>query len=444
MKIDNFAGLLARRRPDIRSYTEPRRPALVGAAVIAGFIAVLTLWSATAPVSGAAIASGSLQVEGRRQAVQHPYGGVIKSLNIREGERVEKGQVLMTLFDSEPGAKLEVLQAERDAALAREARLVAERDGHDELSFPVELTGRDDDGARQAMANARALLAARKHQFETERDVLYRQIGQFREQIEGLRAQVRGAQTQHELLVEEKKGAEQLLASGAGTKIRVLSLQRDLARVDSEHGARQADIAGLDQKIAQTELEIAKLSRTRLSEITDELRAVQSTLAELKPKLDAARDVVARTKIRAPATGAVVGLDVFTEGGVIQPGAKLLDVVPTGNPLVVQARLPLSAVDQVAPGQEADVRLTGINYVERPHLSGTLETVSADRVNDDKSGQAFYTVEVALRSDDVKRSNIALQAGMPVEVILPTRPRTLMQYLLGPLRDEIAGAFRER
>lgn len=444
MKIDDFTGLLARRRPDIRSYTQPRKPAMVGIAVIAGFVAVLALWSATAPVSGAAIANGNLQVEGRRQAVQHPYGGVVKSLKVREGERVEKGQVLITLFDSEPSAKLEVLQAERDAALAREARLVAEREGHDAVSFPAELGDREDEGARQAMANARALMAARKHQFETERDVLYRQIGQFREQIEGLRAQVRGAQTQHDLLVEEKKGAEQLLASGAGTKIRVLALQRDLAKVNSEHGARKADIAGLEQKIAQTELEIAKLSRARLSEITDELRATQSTLAELKPKLDAARDVVARTKIRAPATGAVVGLDVFTEGGVIQPGAKLLDVVPTGSPLVVQARLPLSAVDQVSQGQQADVRLTGINYVERPQLSGTLETVSADRVSDDKSGQAFYTIEVALHADEVKRSRIELQAGMPVEVILPTRPRTLMQYLLGPLRDEITGAFRER
>jgi HlyD family type I secretion membrane fusion protein len=301
MKIDDFTGLLARRRPDIRSYTQPRKPAMVGIAVIAGFVAVLALWSATAPVSGAAIANGNLQVEGRRQAVQHPYGGVVKSLKVREGERVEKGQVLITLFDSEPSAKLEVLQAERDAALAREARLVAEREGHDAVSFPAELGDREDEGARQAMANARALMAARKHQFETERDVLYRQIGQFREQIEGLQAQVRGAQTQHDLLVEEKKGAEQLLASGAGTKIRVLALQRDLAKVDSEHGARKADIAGLEQKIAQTELEIAKLSRARLSEITDELRATQSTLAELKPKLDAARDVVARTKIRAPA-----------------------------------------------------------------------------------------------------------------------------------------------
>jgi len=180
-----------------------------------------------------------------------------------------------------------------------------------------------------------------------------------------------------------------------------------------------------------------------MSEITDQLRATESKLAELAPKIDAATDVVGRTRITAPATGSVVGLDVYTEGGVIQPGARLMDIVPSDNPLIVDARLKLSDVNDVAAGHRAEVRLTGVNYVERPRLYGTVRTVSADRLTDDKSGQGYYSVEVTLDPGDMKKSHVELQAGMPAEVIVPTRPRTLFEYLIGPLRDEITGAFRE-
>jgi HlyD family type I secretion membrane fusion protein len=200
----------------------------------------------------------------------------------------------------------------------------------------------------------------------------------------------------------------------------------------------------MQQQIAQNDLEMAKVERARMSEITDQLRATENKLAELAPKIDAATDVVTRTRITAPATGSVVGLDVFTEGGVVQPGAKLMDIVPSDNPLIVAARLKLSDINDVAVGRRAEVQLTGVNYVERPRLYGAVQTVSADRLTDDKSGQGYYAVEVALDPDDVKKSRIELQAGMPAEVIVPTRPRTLFEYLLGPLRDELTRAFRER
>ena len=181
-----------------------------------------------------------------------------------------------------------------------------------------------------------------------------------------------------------------------------------------------------------------------MSEITDQLRTTENKLAELTPKIDAATDVMTRTRITAPATGSVVGLDVFTEGGVIQPGARLMDIVPTDNPLIAAAKLKLSDINDVAVGHRAEVQLIGVNYIERPRLYGTVHAVSADRLTDDKSGQGYYAVEVALDPNDVKKSRIDLQAGMPAEVIVPTRPRTLFEYLLGPLRDEITRAFRER
>lgn len=426
-------------------YARPGRPALLGAGVVGAFAAAMTMWGTLAPISGAAIASGNLQVEGRRQSVQHPYGGVVRQLPVRDGAHVEKGQLLIALDDSDPRAKLEVLVADRDAALAAEARLVAERDGRDAPDFGDDLRAHGEKPAvRQSMANEAAMMAARKHQFAAETAVLRGKLKELEAQITGTQAQLTGTEKQRELLADEMNGAQHLFVQGYTPKTRILALQREDAKLQADIGAQQASIAGMQQQIAQNDLEMAKAERARMSEITDQLRATENKLAELAPKIDAATDVVARTRITAPATGSVVGLDVFTEGGVVQPGARLMDIVPSENPLIVAARLKLSDINDVAVGRRAEVQLTGVNYVERPRLYGNVQTVSADRLTDDKSGQGYYAVEVALDPNDVKKSHIELQAGMPAEVIVPTRPRTLFEYLLGPLRDEITRAFRER
>ena len=425
-------------------YARPGRPALVGAIVVGAFASAMTLWGTLAPISGAAIASGNLQVEGRRQSVQHPYGGVIRQLLVRDGARVEKGQLLLVLDDSDPRAKLEVLVADRDAALAAEARLMAERDGHAAPEFGVDPSNAKP-ALRQAMANEIAMMAARKHQFEAETAVLKGKIAELNAQIGGTQAQLTGTEKQRELLSDEMNGAQHLYEQGYTPKTRILALQREDAKLQADIGAQRATIAGMQQQISQNEAEIAKAERARMSEITDQLRSTENKLAELAPKVDAAADVVNRTQIKAPATGSVVGLDVFTEGGVIQPGAKLMDIVPSDNPLIVDAQLKLSDINDVTVGRRAEIRLTGVNYVERPRLYGTVRTVSADRVTSDKAGgPGYYAVEVSLEPEDVKKSRIELQSGMPAEVIVPTRPRTLFEYLFGPLRDELTRAFRER
>ncbi|MCK1710134.1 MULTISPECIES: HlyD family type I secretion periplasmic adaptor subunit [unclassified Bradyrhizobium] len=423
-------------------YARPGRPALVGAIVVGAFTSAMTLWGTLAPISGAAIASGNLQVEGRRQSVQHPYGGVIRQLLVRDGARVEKGQLLLALDDSDPRAKLEVLVADRDATSAAEARLIAERDGRAAPDFGVDPQDAKP-ALRQAMANEVAMMAAREHQFAAETAVLKGKIAELNAQIGGTQAQLTGTEKQRELLSDEMNGAQRLYEQGYTPKNRILALQREDAKLQADIGAQRATIAGMQQQISQNELEIAKAERARMSEITDQLRTTENKLAELAPKVDAATDVVTRTQIRAPATGSVVGLDVFTEGGVIQPGAKLMDIVPSDNPLIVDAQLKLSDINDVAVGRRAEIRLTGVNYVERPRLYGTVRTVSADRVTNDKSGPGYYAVEVSLEPEDVKKSRIELQSGMPAEVIVPTRPRTLFEYIFGPLRDELTRAFRE-
>src|SRR5262245_34050536 len=203
------------------TYMMPQQPALVGLAVVIAFVLALALWGTLAPVSGAAIANGHLQVEGKRQAVQHPYGGVVKELLVREGDVVQKGQVLLRLVDTESRSRLGVLRAEFVGQKAQEARLIGERDGVVEPAFAAELAARGNDfGARQAMANERATMAARKLQFEAEIDALRKKIAQLQEAIAGAQAQVAGIERQHELVEEEASGARQLLVQGYTAKTR--------------------------------------------------------------------------------------------------------------------------------------------------------------------------------------------------------------------------------
>lgn len=427
-----------------RSNLNPLRPALYGLGVVIAFLLFLVVWGLAAPVSGAAIAEGNLQVRGQRQAVQHPYGGVVVKLNVVDGQQVEKGETLMVLADHEPRARLDVLKAERTALQAQEARLIAERDGVAEPAFSADLDGTADSNAVQAKFNERAVMTARRRQFDTQMSILNSKAGQLKEQVSGLKAQITGITRQAALLEEEAQGARKLLESGFTPKTRVLALDRTAAQLEADRGAKQSESASIAQAIGEAELGIAKLERERISEITGQLRETQSKLAEIGPKLQAAEDVLKRTTIAAPSSGEVVGLAVFTEGGVIQPGAKLMDIVPSDDPLIVDARLQLIDIGEVKRAQPADVRLTSVPRNERPRLRGEIMTVSADKMTDEKTGKGYYSVRVKLNADDVKASRVQLTPGMPTEVIVTTRPRTLVGYLIGPLADEISGAFREK
>lgn len=427
------------------SYRDPARPAWWGLWAIVAFIALFLVWGYVAPISSAAVAVGSLQVEAQRQSVQHPYGGIVSRILVREGEHVKRGEVLVELDDTEARAKLDVANAELVALLAQQARLISERDnlGAEGLAaFEEEHKARP--GIAQAMANERAVLLAKAGQYEAEKGMLTSKVGQLTEKIAGYSAQIEGLSQQNESLDEEIGGARQLVVSGFGAKTRVLALERTSAQILADRGSRLAEIASSKQEISEAELAVARLERERISVITDELRKTQSALAAALPKVDAAQDIMSRTMIKAPMGGAIVGLSVFTEGGVIDAGAQLMDIVPTDNPMIVEARLPLFDVNDVGPGFIADVQLVGVPRSDRPKLRGEVISVSADKLTDPKSGGSYFAVRVKLNADDVSRSKVGLQAGMPAEVVVTTKSRTLAAYLLGPLLDEIGRAFREK
>ncbi|MDV3253568.1 HlyD family type I secretion periplasmic adaptor subunit [Devosia sp. BK] len=426
-------------------FLNPGTPARLGFLVIVVFAMVMIGWGALAPLSGAVVANGVLQAEGGRQAVQHPYGGVVTELLVAEGDSVREGEVLMRLSDAEPRAQVDVLSAERDTLLAAEGRLEAELAGATEPAFPDDLLSRrTEPTVQQAMNNEIALMGARGEQFKTRRSVLLQQKAQLDERVNSAQAQIAGLDQRRASIAGELEDAQALLAQQLIERSRVLELERSLNDIDAQASVLRADIATANKAMAEADFEISGLDRERQSAASEDLRANQAALAALNPKLAAAEDALMRTDVTATASGRVVGLSVITVGGVVSPGQELLSIIASDGPMIVEAQMRLADVTDVTPGEAADIRLLAVPASIRPSLSGTVETVSADRVIDDRSGQSFYALRVSLDAQQVADAGIDMTAGMPVQVVIPTKGRTLIDYLTSPLLDEVSGAFRER
>jgi HlyD family type I secretion membrane fusion protein len=422
----------------------PKPAILAGLLVIGLFFGVLGTWAALASMAGAAIAPGFIKVEGNRQSVQHRYGGIVKQILVKDGDRVQQNQLLLRLEDSEIRAKLGSLAAMRDSHKALEARLIAERDGTKAPVFDESLAAHKNDAAvANAMANQVALFKNRAHQFESEIRILKQRISQLREQIGGSRTQAESAERQQVLIEDELEGTRKLYAKGYSTKTKVLALERALEELKSTSGAKRAEIAGYEKAIGEAEIEIRKSEQARLTEVTDQLRDAQTKLAEIAPQLEDARDRLARTALRAPAAGIVVGLAIFTEGGVIEPGGRVLDIVPADDDLVVEAHVRPEDVHDVREGAPAEIRLTGMLGRLRPSMMGKVITVSADRFNEPKSGIAYYTAQIKTDPASVKASGVTLQPGMPADTLVTTKERSVLEYLISPLSDQLAKGFRE-
>lgn len=426
-------------------YMNPANPARLGLVIIVVFVAVMLGWGALAPLSSAVVSNGVLQAEGGRKAVQHPYGGVVSEILVQEGQAVRAGEIIMRLSDAEPRAQYDVLAAERDTLLAAQGRLNAELAGSAEPAFSDDLRSRGDQlNVQQAINNETALMAARAEQFETRGNVLIQQKAQLEERINAADAQIQGLDQQRLSIAGELEDARALLEQQLIERNRVLEQQRALNDIDAQISVLRTDIAGANKAMAGADFEIAGLARERQSTASEDLRANQASLSALAPQLSAAEDALNRADIGATADGTVIGLSVITVGGVISPGQELLSIIPSGGPMIVEAQMRLADVSDVVQGEQADLRLLSVPASTRPHLTGTVQTISADRVIDDRSGQSYYALRVALDPQQVVDAGVALTAGMPVQVVIPTKGRTLIDYLTSPLLDEVSGAFRER
>jgi HlyD family type I secretion membrane fusion protein len=423
-----------------------RGPIWVGVAIVALFFGGLGSWAALAPLAGAIVAEGVVKVEANRQAVQHLDGGLVRQILVKEGELVKQDQVLLRLDETAAKANVDVLASQLDALRSLEARLLAERDGHDHITFPGELAARQYEPQTAGMLTGQInLFEARRRAFEGQRLLQQQKIAQMNEQIGGYDAQVRSQQRQMALIEEEAKGTRELWQKGYAPKTKVLALDRTTASLDGQRGELVANIARSKQQIGEAQLQILQLTKDRLSEVADQLRDAQTKLLDVEPRLRTARDVLDHLELKAPRAGFVVGLTAFTLGGVIAKGDHVLDIVPLESPLVVEGQVQPQDIEGLQPGLPAEVHLSAYKQRNVPKIRGTVTKVSADRLTDQRTNQPYYQIQVMLDADELAAlPGVQLQPGMPAEITVPTKERTALDYLLAPLTAGFNKSLRER
>ena len=356
------------------------------------------------------------------------------------------GQTLIRLEGVQPLAQLQLIRGQRNALFARAARLRAERDGNTGLTFPEELNAQSEDPrVQESMLGQLNIFEARRDAIDGQRQILGQRVAQFREEIVGLQAQIRSADQQLDLIEDELKDLQSLFDKGLTPKSRLLALQRRRAEIQGERGQNLASIARAKQNIAEAEIRIFELRTEQVSEVVAELREVETELLDLEERLGAAVDVQRRTDVISPADGIVVDMQVHSTGAVIQPGERLLDVVPGNEKLVIEARVNPTDIDIVHAGLPAQVRLVAFNQRVTPTVAGTVSWVSADRLKDEATGEAFFTARIELDDpNDPHLEGLTLLPGMPAEVLIRTGERTLVQYLVSPVRQSFTRSLREQ
>ncbi len=421
------------------------RPVSIGVAVVVAFFGGIGGWAAVATLESAAIAPGVVTVASNRKTVQHLEGGIVGEILVRDGDEVTAGQVLIRLDETRPRATLDLLRGRRRAAAALEARLVAERDGDDSVRFPDWLLDEGDDPEVRAVVEGEiSIFEARARTLASRVAVLGQRIAQFGEEITGLEGQLAAEDTQLALIAEEMAAVEVLLEKGLERKPRLLALQRRAAEIEGSRSANLAAIARARQNIGEARLRISELETARINDVVERLRETQNALFDLSERLNAATDVMRRTEIRAAQDGTIVNLQVHTPGGVIVPGAPLLDIVPSEDALIIEARVDPRDIDVVHWGLPARVRLTAYNQRDVVPMDGRVVSVSADSIIDERTGQAYYLARIKLYKDPSEiMKGVSLYPGMQAEVMIVTGERTVLEYILAPFSRSINRALRE-
>jgi epimerase transport system membrane fusion protein len=428
---------------------DDRRLRRLGVLVVAAVFGIFGTWAAVAPLSSAAHAPGVIGVENYRKTVQHLEGGIIRSIEVRDGQAVEAGEVLLTLDDTQASAQLEVLRGQLYITLAREARLVAQRDLLPEVIYPPELIeNKQDPRAEEAMRVQTQTFQARRSAYEGEIDLYRQQVGQLQARADGLRAQKASREDLARSYREELQDFDVLVKEGYAERPKIRELERNLSHSEGQVGELTSNLAATSLQVTETRLKILQLQKELQQEVAKELGEVQADLFSLREKVQSVQDTVTRTVVRAPHAGTVLGLSVHTPGAVIAPGAKLLDIVPQGERLVVEAKVSPTDIDRVHKGQVAEIRFSAFKTRQTRKIEGEVVALSADRLVDEKDpNQVPYylaRVEIPLQAlEDLAKQDLVLVAGMPAEVLINTGERTLLGYLLDPLKDTFARSFIE-
>lgn len=413
-------------------------------AVLIGFGGFM-LWAMFAPLSEGVVAMGSVMVEGNRKTIQHLEGGIVSAIHVKEGAKVNAGDVLVELDNTQSNAQHELLQVRHDNHLAVLGRLSAERVGAGKVTYDDDLTSRLGDArVAQLLDIQNDLFVARQEQLAGQVSILEQRVVQIKEQIQGLREEQMAKDEEIGYIRDELSRLEELDKENLVGLPRLLAQKKSLSQAVGAAGKLRADMGAAKVEQGKAELEIIQLLKDRQQEIAEMILENQEQFYEVQEQLIAMADVLARTVVTAPQAGKVMGLNVWTIGGVVPPGAPLLEIVPDERRLIVEARLKVTDVDNVQVGMPARVRLSGLKQRTTPELAGTVEYVSADAMIDEATQESYFVARVAVTEAEFARiTDDEIVPGMPVEILIEAGSRTALEYFMDPIMDVLRRSLNE-
>lgn len=428
-----------------------RLPTIGGVLIMAVMVMGFGVWGNMAPIAGAIVASGVFVATGQNKIIQHLEGGVIREIYVREGDIVEQGQLLVDLDETAPRAELRRLFLRRMRLTAMDARLQAEMSEADEITFPDELIqAMDEPEVKEILGSQKLTFTARRNNMNSDIAGINEGINALNERIQGSRIQLDGVRRQIKFIEEEIEAKEYLLKTGLVRKPEVLLLQRSQANLDGEVGRIMGDIGDAKERIAKALEQINGVKKTAIKTAVEQMHEVRGELVDVRERMLSAKGVLDRIHIAAPVRGVVVKLRYHTQGGVIEAGKNIMEILPLKDELIIEARVRPQDIDSVRHGQHATVRLSALNQRITPMISGEVIYLSADTLADEKKSQQvgptdIYIIRVKLNNEEAATiPGFSPTPGMPAEVYVKTTERTFFQYIVKPIHDSMTRAFRER
>lgn len=428
-----------------------RLPTIGGVLIMAVMVMGFGVWGNMAPIAGAIVASGVFVATGQNKIIQHLEGGVIREIYVREGDVVEQGQLLVDLDETAPRAELRRLFLRSMRLTAIDARLQAEMREADEITFPNELIqAMDQPEVKEILGGQKLTFTARKNNMNSDIAGINEGINALNERIQGSRIQLDGVRRQIKFIEEEIEAKEYLLKTGLVRKPEVLLLQRSQANLDGEVGRIMGDIGDAKERIAKALEQINGVKKTAIKTAVEQMHEVRGELVDVRERMLSAKGVLDRIHISAPVRGVVVKLRYHTQGGVIEAGKNIMEILPLKDELIIEARVRPQDIDSVRHGQHATVRLSALNQRITPMISGEVIYLSADTLADEKKSQQvgptdIYLIRVKLNNEEAAAiPGFSPTPGMPAEVYVKTTERTFFQYIVKPIHDSMTRAFRER
>ncbi|MES2018332.1 MAG: HlyD family type I secretion periplasmic adaptor subunit [Pseudomonadota bacterium] len=427
--------------------TDPGAYVKLGWIIVLGGVLGFLLWASLAPLDKGVPLSGSVAMESNRKAIQHLGGGTIDAILVKEGDSVKAGQVLVRMNSVSADAQADMTRVQYFSARAVEARLLAERDGKDGLAFPAALeSARSDARVAQNMALQAQLFGSRRAALQSELGALDQNIAGVKLQAAGITASRDGKRLQLAILDEQLASLRDLSRDGYVPRSRLLDLERSQAQTAGALAEDEGNIGRAQRQVAELGLRRSQRVQEFQRDVRNQLSDVQKEAGSLGSRMKAEDYTVQNVDLKAPVDGVVMGVNVFTRGGVVAPGFKLMDVVPTGDALVVEGHLPVNLVDRVHPGLPVQLIFAAFNASKTPQIAGQITTVSADRLVDDKTGAPYYRVSARVTPAGQKmiaQHKLEVRPGMPVELFVKTGERTMMSYLLKPVFDRAQTSMTE-